>query len=193
MVDLVEIQAAYYMVAATGVLVAAIYYIYNIRINQRAVKATLETRQTQLFMQVMDKMDQRWLDDLFEILNEWEWKDFDDFDKKYHPTVNPDSSVKRMATWLTYEAIGLQYRTGLLDMNQINAVGGRGSSNLGYGSSPSSKSIGNLITTRMRSRIGSIWLKTWRGSGSRGIPHGRVRGTSSLGSLTGRSTSDLTP
>jgi hypothetical protein len=29
MVDLVEIQAAYYMVAATGVLVAALYYIYN--------------------------------------------------------------------------------------------------------------------------------------------------------------------
>jgi hypothetical protein len=31
MVDLSEIQAAYYMVAVTGVLVAAIYYVLNMR------------------------------------------------------------------------------------------------------------------------------------------------------------------
>ena len=43
MVELAEIQAAYYMVAATGVLVAAIYYVFNMR-------ATLQTRQAQLFM-----------------------------------------------------------------------------------------------------------------------------------------------
>ena len=29
MVELAEIQAAYYMVAATGVLVAAIYYVFT--------------------------------------------------------------------------------------------------------------------------------------------------------------------
>ena len=98
------------MVAATGVLVAAIYYIYNIRINQRAVKATLETRQTQLFMQVMDKMDQRWLDDLFEILNEWEWKDFDDFDKRYGPLVN----AKFRNVFGTLEHIGILVNDGLL-------------------------------------------------------------------------------
>ena len=44
MVDLAEIQAAYYMVAATGVLVAAVYYILNIRTTQRNMKQTLETR-----------------------------------------------------------------------------------------------------------------------------------------------------
>ena len=74
MVTIEEIQAAYYMVAATGVLVAAVYYIYNIRVNQKAVKTTLETRQTQLFMQVMDKMDQRWQADFWELaraLNIW--------------------------------------------------------------------------------------------------------------------------
>ena len=35
MVDLAEIQAAYYMVAATGVLEAAVFYILNLRISQR--------------------------------------------------------------------------------------------------------------------------------------------------------------
>jgi hypothetical protein len=36
LVDLAEIQAAYYMLAATGVLVAAIYYIINMRFNMKA-------------------------------------------------------------------------------------------------------------------------------------------------------------
>ena len=35
MVTIEEIQAAYYMAAATGVLVAAIYYFYNMRISQK--------------------------------------------------------------------------------------------------------------------------------------------------------------
>ena len=46
MVSFEEIQTAYYMIAATGVLLAAIYYVYKISINQRTMKKTLETRQT---------------------------------------------------------------------------------------------------------------------------------------------------
>ena len=54
MVDLAEIQAAYYMVAATGVLVAAGYYILNMRASQRNMQLTLEARQTQIFLQLMN-------------------------------------------------------------------------------------------------------------------------------------------
>jgi hypothetical protein len=35
MVELTEIQAAYYMVVATGVLVEAAYYVMNVRTKQR--------------------------------------------------------------------------------------------------------------------------------------------------------------
>jgi hypothetical protein len=52
MVSFEEIQAAYYTVAATGVLVAAVYYILNMRAMQMTSKQTLETRQAQLFMGV---------------------------------------------------------------------------------------------------------------------------------------------
>jgi len=59
MVSFEEIQAAYYMVAATGVLVAAVFYVLNLRISRRnqdlslraleqsaqAQQQTLETKQ----------------------------------------------------------------------------------------------------------------------------------------------------
>jgi hypothetical protein len=35
LVTIEEIQAVYYMVAATGVLVAATYYVLNLRVSQR--------------------------------------------------------------------------------------------------------------------------------------------------------------
>ncbi len=61
MVSIDEIQAAYYMVAATGVLIAAIYYVYNL-------KTTLQTRQAQLFMQIYyNRMSQP---ELSEIIND---------------------------------------------------------------------------------------------------------------------------
>ena len=40
MVELAEIQAVYYMVAATGVLVAAVFYMFNLRETMRNRKAT---------------------------------------------------------------------------------------------------------------------------------------------------------
>jgi len=56
MVDLAEIQAAYYMVAATGVLVAAVYYVMTLRTTQRNMKANLETRQAQFMSQISEDL-----------------------------------------------------------------------------------------------------------------------------------------
>jgi hypothetical protein len=87
MVDLSEIQAAYYMVAATGVLVAAIYYVMNMRASrktqelaQKTQEQTLETRQAQLFIQLYTtftsyEFKTKWND----IMHVWQWKDFKDY------------------------------------------------------------------------------------------------------------------
>jgi hypothetical protein len=57
MVELATLQAVSYIMGSLGVFVAAIYYVYNMRISQKnqelALKAqeqTLETRQAQLLM-----------------------------------------------------------------------------------------------------------------------------------------------
>ena len=47
MVELAEVQAAYYIVAVMGVLVAAGYYVLDMRAMQRNSKTALETMQAQ--------------------------------------------------------------------------------------------------------------------------------------------------
>ena len=45
MVDFQTIQEVYYMVAATGVLVAAIYYVVNLRNSRKTLELTLKAQQ----------------------------------------------------------------------------------------------------------------------------------------------------
>jgi hypothetical protein len=120
MVDLSEIQAAYYMVAATGVLVAAGYYVLNMRATQRNMKANLETRQTQLFMDIWkvfsSKEYQKDREQMFYI---WEFRDYEDFFKKYGPDVNPDEHAIFDMNCSYYEGIGVLVRRGVISPDLV--------------------------------------------------------------------------
>ncbi|MGD0804553.1 MAG: hypothetical protein ABSA11_10840 [Candidatus Bathyarchaeia archaeon] len=51
---MVDAQTIGVLVTAASVTVAAIYYIFTLRINQRNLKANLETRQAQFMNQISD-------------------------------------------------------------------------------------------------------------------------------------------
>ena len=76
MVTIVEIQTAYYMVAATGVLAAAIYYILNLRYNKKAREMEV------CYMFMHDHTSEQGIAKFATIMS-MEWKDHDDFMKKY--------------------------------------------------------------------------------------------------------------
>ena len=84
MVDLAEIQMAYYMVAATGVLIAAIYYIINLRYNMKAREMEICRLFTSDY--VSDQGMRR-----YAIMMTMEWKDHEDFMEKYGYS-NPELS-----------------------------------------------------------------------------------------------------
>jgi len=122
MVDLAEIQAAYYMVAATGVIIAAIYYVYNMRISQRnstlALKAqeqNLETRKLQLITALTQQLFSKEAFMKYGELLNMEWRDYDDFEKKYGSDFNLENYANRSSTNYTYNSIGFLLREGLVD------------------------------------------------------------------------------
>lgn len=115
MVEPAEIQVAYYMVAATGVLVAALYYIVNLRETTRNRRITLTNNLMQTF--TSEEGLRR-----FEELWKMEWTDFEDFIRKYDSTVNTDNFVKRTSAMLTCEILGRQYRSGLIDFETLLVV-----------------------------------------------------------------------
>ena len=118
MVDLAEIQAAYYMVAATGVLVAAAYYVLNMRATQRNMKSNLETRQAQFLMSLYQRFsDPEYQDNFFTTMFKMNWDNYEDFTKKY-PTDSKESN-KFFTLSAFYKGIGLLVEQNLVDVDTV--------------------------------------------------------------------------
>jgi hypothetical protein len=115
-VTIEEIQAAYYMVAATGVLVAAGYYIMNMR-------ATLETRQIGLIESISSRIaNEEGQMRYFELMN-YEWTDYEDFDRKYGSENNPEAAAKRYAMWNDFNTVGMMIRKGMVKTEDVYNMG----------------------------------------------------------------------
>ena len=114
------------MVAATGVLVAAVYYVLNLRVSQRNQQLSLktqeltlkaqqqasETRQAQLFMQIFDSFHSRDAIENFLDVMEMEWSDPEDYMRRY-------SAKKSRASMYVYgnylEGIAVLVKRKLID------------------------------------------------------------------------------
>jgi hypothetical protein len=116
MVDLAEIQSVYYMIAATGVLVAVFYNILNMRETARNRRVTFTTS---LLSTLRSKEGIR---DYYELMS-MQWVDFDDFKKKYDSRVNPENFIKRDHYWRVCDNVGWQLRTGVVDWDTVRKSG----------------------------------------------------------------------
>jgi len=124
MVDLALLQSVSYIAGALGVCVAAIYYAMNLRISQRNQELvlktqhqTLETRKAQFYMQInqhlrSEESQRRFIDLIY-----MEWKDYDDFERKYGSRVNMDYYAKRFSALYEFNGVGYLLKDGLIDMD----------------------------------------------------------------------------
>jgi hypothetical protein len=103
-VTIEEIQAAYYMVAATGVLVAAFYYVYNIR-------NTTKTRELQVTMQVLSLFSNKDFWKEYKELMLKEWNSVDEYYDKFGKGMT--SSI----VFPTFEEIGVLLKRKLIDVS----------------------------------------------------------------------------
>lgn len=113
MVSFQDIQTAYYMVAATGVLVAAIYYVWNIR-------TTLQTRQAQLFMPIYATYNSDENIRAYSTIMGWKFKDYDDYTSKYSPEQNPDADVMHRKFNGFLEGVGVLVKRGMIDPSFVD-------------------------------------------------------------------------
>jgi hypothetical protein len=113
MVDLALLQSVSYIVGALGVCVAAAYYVLNL--NETRINRRIALTNSLMYPVFHTEEGVRRLIEL----GYTKWSDYDDFKKKYDSSVNPDHCAKRLAVWNTYDAIGHQYRLGLLDTESV--------------------------------------------------------------------------
>ena len=113
---MVDPQTLTTMFGGIGVGVAAIYYVMTLRVQQNNMKTTLETRQTQLFMDIYKTWaSKEFQKDLNNMVYVWEYDHLEDFLTKYGERSNPeDHSIwDQNSMWL--EGIGVLVKRGLVD------------------------------------------------------------------------------
>jgi hypothetical protein len=154
LVDLALLQSISYIAGALGVCIAAVFYVLNLRISQRNMKANTETRQFQLLMQLSaPSFTREGLRTWFEFAN-MEWKDYDDFEKKYGADVNPESFVVRdfMGSWFNKAGILLRY--GMIDRELLYDF-------LGPDSITAWNKFGEIVRTQRELYSWPEWVRDW--------------------------------
>ena len=115
-VDITEISA---VVAAAGVLVGVVYYVLDMRNQSRQ-------RQTDLIMRLYRDWDSEDLQKAAAIVVGLEFKDYEDYVKKYTP-VSLIGSSAWAAIWKVgwfYNGIGVLLQSKLADVEQIDKLFG---------------------------------------------------------------------
>lgn len=127
MVDLAEIQAAYYMVAATGVLIAAVYYVLNIQNNRKnqelmlkAQQNTLETREAQLLWSLYQRWSDTEIQDAWRNIASVEYNGYDDYMAKYGMVTNPEFERKRAIVGSFFEGLGVFVKRGFIEAAMVD-------------------------------------------------------------------------
>jgi hypothetical protein len=128
MAEPIPFQTIFQFLQTVALVVGVYYYIMTIRVNRRnqeltlkAQEQALETRQAQLFMPIYSKFyDRESMEDVTEIIANWEWSDLDDFMEKYGGLKNP-KAYGRIVSWLDYfEGIGVLVKRKLIDASLID-------------------------------------------------------------------------
>ncbi|MCX6655133.1 MAG: hypothetical protein NTY03_08435 [Candidatus Bathyarchaeota archaeon] len=112
MVDLVVLQSVSYTAGALSVILGVIYYIINMRETNKNRRVTLTNALMQSF--ISEEGSRRYME-----IMQMEWKDFDDFVRKYDSSHNIDNFSKRNTVWNTCDILGYQYMSGLLDLGTL--------------------------------------------------------------------------
>jgi hypothetical protein len=118
------VEFTYQLVLSTlqtaALVVGIVYYLFIMRNSQRNQLIQMETRQTQLFMQFTEKLNELRVRGIWrEVYDDWSWTGYEDFMQRYGPEANPEGWMKFMALAGVYEAMGVLATHGSVDVKLI--------------------------------------------------------------------------
>jgi len=118
---MLDVQTIGVLVTAASVSIAAIYYMLTLKTNQRNLSMNLETRQSQFMSQISDEINslENWKI-AWELLG-MEWTDWEDFEKKYGSSGNPEAAARRFSLFSKLDNVGWLLKNGMLDPEWVHS------------------------------------------------------------------------
>jgi hypothetical protein len=107
---MIEIQTLLTYLTLVSVPIGVFYHILTLWNSQKA-------RQTQILLQLYQTMSNPENNQVMWELLALEWDDYNDFQEKHSPQVDPENASKRQALWNQYEGLGLLVKNKVVDLN----------------------------------------------------------------------------
>jgi hypothetical protein len=121
MAEPVTFQTIFQFLQTVGILMGVYYYITTIRTNQRNQQLTLETRQLQLYMKVLeDYRDQEFMTRWTDVAYHQEYGDYEEWRRKYGPVANPEAYANFFHVTNWFQGIGYLVKTRVLDLEVVS-------------------------------------------------------------------------
>jgi len=117
MVELVTLQTISYIAGSTSVVLGIIYYMFNLREQRRNQRINQAYNLTQKIETLEFNKIQA------ELLN-FEWKDYEDYERKYGSDNNLDAYAKRIYVWRTFDSLGFMLKRNMVDAEILCDHGG---------------------------------------------------------------------
>ncbi|MGD0805819.1 MAG: hypothetical protein ABSA11_17290 [Candidatus Bathyarchaeia archaeon] len=116
---MVDAQTIGVLITATSVTVAAIYYVTTLGEARKS-------RHMQFLMQTINEFRNEDAWKRYLTLMNMEWRDYDDFEKKYGSDNNPDSYAERSTNWQYYNNLGYMVSKKFIRADELFDLMGEG-------------------------------------------------------------------
>ena len=119
---MVTIEQVIYIVPILALTTSILYYALNLRASNKTQQLQLETRQTQLFMNLYETYRSPEFRKVQMKIQTLEYTDFRDFWSKYGRDSNPDFWAEWFSVAAFYNGIGVLVRRNMLDINLVEEL-----------------------------------------------------------------------
>jgi hypothetical protein len=108
------------VLTGVGIMASILYYASVLRNANKTQIMQLETRQTQLFMDLKKQLDApAFLETYFKVMNTYHWKDYADYMENFGPTKHPDKAAEIYSLVNFFHGIGVLLALDRIDINLV--------------------------------------------------------------------------
>jgi hypothetical protein len=121
--ELQTLQSISYIAGATGVCIAAFYYVLTLKNTQKNMQLTLESRQADILQRhAQINASQEFMDSWHDVVFKQNFLTVEEWRSKYGPEVNADAYTKFTALLQYYEILGGLLRKGLVNIEIVDSI-----------------------------------------------------------------------
>lgn len=102
-----------------SVIVAAVSVVIGVIMSMLSLRNYAKSRRASIFLEFHKQATQEFLEEVFEVIGEWRWNNYEEFLAKYGPTTSPKNWAKFIHVGSFFDSMGKLLENKITDAELI--------------------------------------------------------------------------